>query len=170
MPRGSERPKCTVEGCNKPNKARGMCCNHYELWKRNGNPLIKKRRDNGEGTNNQVIGRVFSKNGVRKSEHILKAEKALGKKLPEGAVVHHWDRNKLNNENENLLICPDQAYHMLIHQRMRAYEACGHADWLQCKFCGKHDDPKNLSVNKRIYHKTCMRDYMRARKSRKGVS
>jgi hypothetical protein len=168
MPRGGERPKCKIEGCNKPNKARGMCPNHYELWKRNGDPLIKNRRDNGQGTLSKLNGKVTLINGKREKEYINVAEKALGKPLPKGSIVHHWDKDKLNSNPENLLICPDQTYHLLIHQRMRAYDACGHADWLICRYCGKYDDPKNLSVHKRAYHKKCMREYMRARKDDKS--
>ena len=29
---------CSIEGCNKPRMARGWCCNHYERWRRNGDP------------------------------------------------------------------------------------------------------------------------------------
>lgn len=52
-------------------------------------------------------------------EHILVAEKALSKPLPIGAQVHHVDKNGLNNKNNNLVICQDQAYHSLLHVRQR---------------------------------------------------
>lgn len=55
-------------------------------------------------------------------EHILVAERALGHYLPEGAVVHHRDEIKSHNENTNLVICQDNAYHNLIHGRMRMLE------------------------------------------------
>ena len=57
-------------------------------------------------------GRVF--------EHILVAEKAMGKYLPKGAVVHHIDENGLNNAPGNLVVCQDDSYHKLIHKRARA--------------------------------------------------
>ena len=31
---------CSIEGCDKPIKARGWCENHYYRWKRHGDPLI----------------------------------------------------------------------------------------------------------------------------------
>ena len=99
--------------------------------------------------------------GKSKREHIVIAEKILGRPLPAGAVVHHVDEDKTNNRNDNLVICPDRAYHNLIHRRMRAYDACGHADWLKCCLCGKYDDPRNMRVyqspneNPRGRHASC---------------
>lgn len=66
-------------------------------------------------------------NGIKyEMEHILVAEKALGKKLPVDAVVHHMNKDPADNFTPfNLIVCPDQAYHMLIHRRMRDYEMFG---------------------------------------------
>lgn len=35
--------------------------------------------------------------------HIQIAERAIGRKLPHGAVVHHVDLNPANNNNSNLV-------------------------------------------------------------------
>ena len=51
-------------------------------------------------------------------EHIIIAEKALGKHLPTGAVVHHWGA-KDDNFGGNLVICPNRAYHNFLHKRIR---------------------------------------------------
>lgn len=103
-------------------------------------------------------------------EHILVLEKALGHPLPEGAVVHHRDENRKNNALDNLVICPDQAHHALLHLRKRAYDACGHETWRKCYLCGVWDDPVNLSISySNVYHKTCMRDYYRVRRQQNAA-
>lgn len=84
-------------------------------------------------------------------EHILIAEKALGKLLPPKAVVHH-------HASDQLVVCQDQAYHRLIHRRMKALKECGHASWRRCQYCHKLDDPKNMcppKSGKMFYHKEC---------------
>lgn len=80
-------------------------------------------------------------------EHILVAERAFGGPLPDHAVLHHVDSNRANNENSNLVICEDQSFHRLLHTRADALKACGHPDWLRCRYCKQYDDPKNLQVH-----------------------
>lgn len=38
---------CTVDGCDKPVQARGMCGMHYRRWRLHGDPLITKPRIRG---------------------------------------------------------------------------------------------------------------------------
>ena len=110
-------------------------------------------------------------------EHILICEKALGKYLPLLSEPHHFDGNKANNVNGNLVICQDRAYHMLLEQRTRALKRCGHADWRKCCFCKRYDEPGKLIVSgprkNRIYHRSCENDYQRdnheKRKAQKGA-
>ena len=83
-------------------------------------------------------GRVFV--------HIHVAEKAFGKSLPPRAEVHHWNENKQNNVGSNLVICPDETYHTLLHQRTKAFEACGNANYRKCCFYQQWDDPVNLMI------------------------
>ena len=52
-------------------------------------------------------------------EHVLIVERALGKVLAPKHPVHHFDGDKHNNSNKNLVVCEDQSYHMLLERRQR---------------------------------------------------
>lgn len=102
--------------------------------------------------------------------HILIAEGVLGKPLPLGAVVHHVDEDKTNNEKTNLVICENQSYHKLLHARAKAYFACGHAAWRRCCFCKQYDYPSKLTYMKSsriFYHKDCRNKHRRQRRREK---
>ena len=153
--------KCSVEGCDSPEKYKGLCGKHYKRQWRHGNPLTtfltmhegakcsvdncyrpaairdlckmhntRQYRygrtsniiaDKGTGRPKTSAGYVLlTINGERKYEHVWLAEKALGKPLPPKAIVHHL--NEIPDDNYtpfNLVICPDQKYHMLLHKRAR---------------------------------------------------
>ena len=84
-------------------------------------------------------------------DHVLRAEKTLSKPLPESAVIHH-------HTPDEIIICQDQSYHMLIERRTRAYNACGHANWRWCCLCKKWDAPEKLYIPPRkgsAYHPSC---------------
>jgi hypothetical protein len=59
------------------------------------------------------------------AEHVLVAEKALGRFMPAGAEIHHVDEDITNNANRNLVICESRAYHKLLHARTRIVKAGG---------------------------------------------
>jgi len=77
-------------------------------------------------------------------EHVLVAERACGKHLPATAVVHHVDGNPANNDPSNLIVCQDQAYHKLLHQRATALNACGNASALKCDICHRYDRQEEI--------------------------
>lgn len=95
--------------------------------------------------------------------HILRAEKALGKPLPPKAVIHH-------HTLDQLVLCETNSYHMFLHQRQRAYEACGHANWRKCWICKQYDDPKNLIIRNNAcpYHQKCLNAYQKNRSTLPG--
>jgi len=109
---------------------------------------IMKKRPDGTGAVTKA-GYISISNGTGKFiyEHVRVAEAAIGRQLPLGAQVHHVDGNPANNTKTNLVICPDQKYHALLHRRTRAYDACGNANYLICTYCGKYDDPEKLIFN-----------------------
>lgn len=89
------------------------------------------------------------------AEHVVVATAALGKQLPNGAEVHHHDRQRTNNDNGNLVVCQDRAYHCLLHVRMRALAACGNASYRRCAVCKRYDDPSRLRFYRcsRVVHR-----------------
>ena len=93
------------------------------------------------------------------AEHIYIAEKALGKSLPIKAQVHHMDGDKSNNNNSNLVICENQKYHSLLHQRMRALKACGNVKYRKCPICETYDSVDNMYIYPKgngAYHNECL--------------
>lgn len=136
---------CTINECIKTARVRGWCGMHYARWKTHGDPCVTKKAANGNGY--MALGYVGHQiDGVRKFDHVRIAEKALGRELPVGAVVHHANGDRLDNRNENLVICPDRKYHNFLHMRIDAMEACGNPNWRKCRHCQKYDDPSALRI------------------------
>ena len=52
-------------------------------------------------------------------EHIIIAEKLLGKSLPPQACIHHYGKT---DDNFKIVICQDHSYHMLLHGRERVMQ------------------------------------------------
>lgn len=61
--------------------------------------------------------RAFSNGTVY--EHIVVAEKKIGRKLKDNEVVHHIDKNKSNNSPENILVFRSSAEHTAHHNGMK---------------------------------------------------
>lgn len=113
--------KCSNANCDKKAKTRGLCGPHYMRWWRYGEGEIAERMiaENGTGCidSNGYI-KVMIK-GRSTYEHVVLAEKALGKPLPKGAVVHHTGERWDNHGYCKLVVCPSIEYHSLIHKRMK---------------------------------------------------
>lgn len=121
-------------------------------------------------------GKYVSGYGNTRRIHILMAEKAIGKSLPYGAMVHHVNENPKDNRPTNLVICPNQSYHKLLHRRTDAMNACGNANWRKCLYCKTYDAPENLSIKTRrvrgtetplVYHTKCSRKDHKERADKK---
>ena len=119
----TQYPECSVDGCdrNATNAKRTLCNTHYQRRYRHGS--FESRLP----TYGQKIPYVHKQGYLRMLvdgkyvlEHVFLAEKALGRSLPSKAVVHHMNNNPADNHTPfNLVICPDQAYHFLLHKRAR---------------------------------------------------
>lgn len=80
-----------------------------------------------------------SNDGGYVREHVVIAEMALGKPLPPDAVIHHVNEVQSDNRRHNLVICPNNAYHRLLHTRIRIMRAGGNPNTQKicsrCKQC-----------------------------------
>ena len=146
-------------GCEKFAANNGMCKKHYARWYRNGSPYITKHASPGARGG---IGSAGYRQVKGRNVHTTIAEAALGKPMPPKACVHHVDYNKLNNAHSNLVVCPNLAYHRLLHIRTNAINACGNASWRKCKFCGKYDAPASMYCypgGNTFQHRKCFNAY-----------
>lgn len=163
---------CSIPSCHKKVEARGWCVTHYARWWRHGDPLIVIHPISSKSitTSGHVRMQV---NGKSVLEHVVIAEQAFGRKLPENAQVHHVDLDRTNNENSNLVICPNDSYHKLLHQRLRALLACGNADARKCWICQQWSTDNLHIRGRRPVHIECIRKKEReqyaARKVRASV-
>lgn len=101
-------------------------------------------------------------------EHIIISEIVLDRRLPPEVEIHHIDKNKSNNKNSNLVICPNREYHRLLHRRAEALESCGNASYRKCIYCKEWDDPNTLSQHSKgsYTHKKCHNKYKVGRRAR----
>jgi hypothetical protein len=110
-------------------------------------------------------------------EHVMVAEKALGRTMPKRAVVHHVDGCKTNNVSSNLVICEDQQYHLLLHRRQKALAVCGDPNAHACDICWRYDRQDAMYIHRRgntssprTRHKDCHAMQMKAIKARRKAS
>ena len=116
--------QCKAEGCTRlTSGVTGLCIPCYkQTWylKSVGRDRLVERTSKERWVNTKT-GYVMVKHERKLTyEHIVLAEKALGKPLPKGAIVHHMNENRADNHTPfNLVVCPSQEYHILLHKRMR---------------------------------------------------
>ena len=100
-------------------------------------------------------------------EHILVAERAMGKPLPDGAEIHHANGDKSDNRPCNLVVCEGRSYHLLLHSRQRALEESGDANNRRCGYCGEWDDPQRMYIRHRnSWHTECQNEARRRRSAK----
>ncbi len=145
---------CKVAGCDGKATRKSMCQKHYRRNKVHGDPSITNRRSHADGKGYRNAG--------EKGEHVVVAERALGKPLPPEVVVHHVNEDRSNNAPSNLVICPSTKYHALLHIRMRALAATGNANARKCKICHEYGTPGEVTIlsNGAVYHPHCNRAHV----------
>ena len=144
--------------------AKGLCKKHYLAdYQRTHKDFQPKyrRQPNGFGYIDKSGYKIISINGDQIREHVWIAERAIGRKLHGAEEVHHVNGNESDNTNINLVVCPDRAYHKLLHQRTQALVESGYSHWRKCKICKQWDDPVKLRLHPQAaaVHVLCQRQY-----------
>ena len=159
----------TCSLCTAAYVAKGYCAKHYMRFRIHGDATIVQRAPNGSGCVSNGGYRVIHKTGRQVTQSRLIVERVLGRPLAPKTQVHHVSKNKTDNNNNNLVVCLDQAYHKLLHRRTEALEACGNANWRKCQHCQQWDAPFNLVIDRmnksfhRVCHNTKAREHYAAR-------
>ncbi len=86
----------------------------------------------------------------------------MGHRLSSAHPIHHFDEDRANNSNGNLVVCEDTAYHELLHKRRRALLACGDPAAVRCRFCGGYDRQSEMHISARRDRKWCVTGYHRS--------
>lgn len=88
-------------------------------------------------------------------EHILIAEQKLGRYLKDNEVVHHIDRNKKNNNPDNLMVFATASDHSAYHAGHPIYEKNGvwyaAPVYTTCDYCGKKFEKTFTRKGKHVY-------------------
>jgi hypothetical protein len=106
-------------------------------------------------------------------EHEWVAQQAIGRPLRDQERVHHFNKDKADNRSANLVICEDERYHKLLHQRQESMDATGDPSMRKCRFCEEWDCPDNLYIPPSGWspcHRTCYNSWQRERRALVGRS
>lgn len=95
---------CIIDQCNnKITCIKKYCAKHYIRFKRYGDPNIIKKAPNGSGYINKKNGYRYifiNKRKIGEHQHVM--EQFIGRRLEKGEIVHHKNKNRLDNRIENL--------------------------------------------------------------------
>jgi hypothetical protein len=133
---------CSVEGCDRPAKARGWCGTHYSRWQRHGDLELRSqkgtrralRKDDREASAALGHDRALRWFGLGTCEYEGCDQPAQDR--------HHVDDNPVNNDPANVrLLC--RRHHMLIDGRLHSFRDAkgGRRDEplppKHCRICGR---------------------------------
>jgi hypothetical protein len=63
-----------------------------------------------------VVVKVLAGKGPWKLEHVIVAERMLGRTLRPGEIVHHINGDRSDNSETNLFVCRNHSHHNEVHR------------------------------------------------------
>jgi hypothetical protein len=91
----------------------------------------------------------------------LMAETIYKDELTNNSVIHHKNKNTLDDRCCNLMVFKNNSEHRKYHAKINALEKSGNESYRPCVYCKQYDDPKNLIAIKTggHYHRNCAKEY-----------
>lgn len=117
MTEAPHKPRCPIEGCDRPIWCKGYCSLHFKRGQRSGDPTqalgrgnpgrprgIRKLEGRHVTEGGYVRIRIFKEDGRTEwiLEHRFIMSRKLGRDLYEDESVHHKNGNKEDNAEDNL--------------------------------------------------------------------
>lgn len=113
--------ECSVDGCCEKPTDRNMCGKHAQRVRRYGDPHYLTPEDVRRANNRAAqpkLGKCANSTYPKffgRHKHRAEMERALGRSLQQGEVIHHIDGNKQNNDLDNLMVM-SQREHIRLHR------------------------------------------------------
>jgi hypothetical protein len=102
-----------------------LACSRHKSPFNKGKPHLAKEKHpmwkGGTILSAQGYVKTRTETGIYQNVHRLMMQLAIGRKLQETEVVHHWDKNKENNSLDNLSLFRSQSAHKRLHHFARRH-------------------------------------------------
>lgn len=121
---------CIADDCKKKQFSVGYCSMHYSRLRRNGDINTLRKSPPGSGCITSHGYKKISVEGRRIYEHQFVVEKAIGRKLIRGEIIHHINHDTLDNRIENLELTNQSAHSK--HHNTKTFRNKTHKQCTKC--------------------------------------